>query len=230
MNFEYLLFNIVIISGPLSLSFDKKVHFVGKWKRVFKAILGPMLVFIIWDAMVTNKHWWFNERFVLNIRLLGLPVEEWLFFITVPFSSLFIWECLAAYLPNRKLLKFRFLRPVLLLSVLPGGMLFLSGKEYTGLVLVAMGLVAFLDVVLQTDLFFHLRTYQYLAILMGLMLLFNGYLTTRPVVLYNEVYQLGFRIFTIPIEDFVYGFSHLILCTIFYEKINEVKINELKIN
>jgi hypothetical protein len=37
MNAEYLIFNFIVISGPLSLSFDRKVHFVDKWFNVFKS-------------------------------------------------------------------------------------------------------------------------------------------------------------------------------------------------
>jgi lycopene cyclase domain-containing protein len=49
------------------------------------------------------------------------------------------------------------------------------------------------------------------------MLVFNGYLTWRPVVLYGEAYQLGLRIYTIPIEDFGYGYALILLCRILYE-------------
>ena len=52
------------------------------------------------------------------------------------------------------------------------------------------------------------------------MLIFNGYLTWRPVVLYSEAYQLNIRIFTIPIEDFGYGYALILLCTILYEYFN----------
>ncbi|MBN1348025.1 lycopene cyclase domain-containing protein [candidate division KSB1 bacterium] len=81
--------------------------------------------------------------------------------------------------------------------------LFFLGKEYTGLVLFALGLVSLLDWKLKTNMFIQLRTIQYIAISTLAMLIFNGYLTWRPVVLYGEAYQLGIRIFTIPIEDFV---------------------------
>ncbi|MEM1010483.1 MAG: lycopene cyclase domain-containing protein, partial [Myxococcota bacterium] len=41
----------------------------------------------------------------------------------------------------------------------------------------------------------------------ALTFVFNGYLTARPVVLYGRSYQLDLRLWTIPIEDFIYGFS-----------------------
>jgi len=42
------------------------------------------------------------------------------------------------------------------------------------------------------------------------------------MVIYNEVYQLGFRIFTIPIEDLFYGMSLILLNTILFEKFKEL--------
>jgi lycopene cyclase domain-containing protein len=49
-------------------------------------------------------------------------------------------------------------------------------------------------------------------------LIFNGYLTWRPIVTYDALYQLDFRIFTVPIEDFFFGYALLIICTSLFEK------------
>ncbi len=217
MNTEYLIFNLIVISGPLSLSFDRKIHFVDKWKNVFKAILISLAVFVTWDAIVTGRHWWFNERYILGIKFLKLPIEEWLFFITIPYASLFIWEVFAAYFTNREFKRLQIIRSILYFAIPIGMILFLVGKEYTGLVLIVLGLVALLAWKLKTNMFIQLRTIQYMAISTLAMLIFNGYLTWRPVVLYGEAYQLGIRIFTIPIEDFGFGYALILLCTIFYE-------------
>jgi lycopene cyclase domain-containing protein len=217
MNAEYLIFNLIVISGPLSLSFDRKVHFVDKWNNVSKAILISLAVFVTWDAVVTGRHWWFSDRYTLGFKILKLPVEEWLFFITIPYASLFIWEVFVAYFKNREMKSLQLIRVILYFGIPLGIILIFTGKEYTGLVLIALGLVALLDWKLKTKMFIQLRTIQYLAISSLAMLIFNGFLTWRPVVLYNEAYQLGIRIFTIPIEDFGFGYSLILLCTILYE-------------
>ena len=64
-----------------------------------------------------------------------------------------------------------------------------------------------------------LKTYVYLAIVSVLILIFNGYLTTRPVVLYGEAYKIGYRILTIPVEDFGYGFTLMLFNAMLYEKL-----------
>jgi len=222
MNAEYLIFNLIVISGPLALSFDRKVHFVDKWNNVFKAILISLIVFVAWDAIVTGRHWWFSKQYTMGFKILKLPFEEWLFFITIPYSSLFLWEVFAAYFKNRELKRLQIIRSILYFGIPVGIGLFILGKEYTGLVLIALGLVALLDWKLKTKLFVQLRTVQYLAISALAMLIFNGYLTWRPVLLYSEAYQLNVRIFTIPIEDFGFGYALILLCTILYEKFKSV--------
>ncbi|MEZ4763223.1 MAG: lycopene cyclase domain-containing protein [Calditrichia bacterium] len=101
---------------------------------------------------------------------------------------------------------------------IPAGIWFwVDGKEYTALVLIALGLVGFLERALQTGIFSQSRTWRFLAIVSGLTLVFNGYLTARPVVLYNPAFQLDFRIFTIPVEDFGYGISLVLFNVLLFE-------------
>jgi len=226
MNTEYLIFNLIVISGPLSLSFDRRVHFIDKWNNVFKAILISLVVFVAWDTIVTGRHWWFSDQYTLGFNIVRLPIEEWLFFITIPYASLFIWEVFAAYFKNRELKRLQAVRSILYFGIPLGIVLFFMGKEYTGLVLIALGLVALLDWKLKMKLFTQIRTIQYLAISALAMLIFNGYLTWRPVVMYSEAYQLNARIFTIPIEDFGFGYALILLCTILYEKFKSVSSHQ----
>lgn len=177
--------------------------------------------FIIWDSLVTGKHWMFNELYTLDFRLAHLPIEELLFFITVPLACLFTWEMIKrksedSYFGLGRIIRYSaFVMPAI------GLWLFAVGKQYTGLVLIFLTVAIFLDYYLKTELVFQKRFYFYVFMIIVFTLLFNGYLTWRPVVLYGESYQIGFRIFTIPIEDFGYGLSLLFMCTSIYEKLKE---------
>ncbi|MBN1465445.1 lycopene cyclase domain-containing protein, partial [candidate division KSB1 bacterium] len=143
---------------------------------------------------------------------------EWLFFISVPFACLFIWEILTFFLAGRALKVFDHLRLLALLIMPLGVWIAATGKEYTGIVLIVFSLVLLLDKLLKTDITLDGRYYAFLAIQIGLTLIFNGYLTARSVVLYDQSYQLDFRIVTIPVEDFLYGISHILLTIIVYTK------------
>ena len=69
------------------------------------------------------------------------------------------------------------------------------------------------------DLLLRPKTYLYLVVVWSLILVFNGYLTARPVVLYGEAYQIGYRILKIPVEDFGYGFTLMLFNVMLYEKL-----------
>lgn len=220
MKYEYLLLIIIIISGPLTLSFDRKVNFRQYWRFVFPAILFVAVPFLIWDAVVTGRHWWFSEQYTSGIRLLGLPLAEWLFFIVAPYACIFTWEVLRAYFGNRRYNETFPIRLLLsLIFILSSPFIFYIGIEYTAIVFFTMGIALILDVLFKNAIFLQSRTYWLMLLSVFMMLIFNGYLTARPVVLYDPAYQLDWRIGTIPGEDFFYGFSLIFLNIIIYEKL-----------
>ena len=62
----------------------------GLWRREFrKVLLAAACVGIVvggvWDTIATHllKLWTFNPDTIIGLWLLGLPLEEWLFFIFV---------------------------------------------------------------------------------------------------------------------------------------------------
>ncbi|MBD3226290.1 MAG: lycopene cyclase domain-containing protein [Caldithrix sp.] len=218
MNSEYLILNVIIISGPLALSFDKRVFFIQYWREVLIGITIPAVVFIVWDALVTGRHWYFNDLYTLESRFLNIPPGEWLFFITVPYACLFVWQVLHVYFKNNKFaLKIAVTQVLILFFVVSSIINLLQGKEYTAIVSLAFALPLVLDRWLGTHIFYGRLTIYFTAILIVLMLVFNGYLTARPIVLYGIQYQLDFRIITIPVEDFFYGLSLVYLNVILFE-------------
>lgn len=223
MNSEYLLINILIIIGPLALSFDKRVHFYKFWPKLFPAIFIVMVFFIVWDSLVTDRHWFFNKNFTLPFRLINLPIGEWLFFITVPYACIFTWEVIAAYFTNIDWKISRHIQILIAFIFMISGMaiIFFTGKEYTAIVCIVFGFVFLLDILLSTYLFCQSRTYIFSGLLLLMMFVFNGYLTARPIVLYHFQYQLNLKIFTIPIEDFFYGFALIFLILIIYKKLKD---------
>ena len=223
MQFEYLLFNLIVIIGPVVSQFNRQIKHISQWRLKLLTSGIVMIPYIIWDALVTGSHWWFNEAYTLDFPVLGLPIEEWLFFITVPFGCLLVWETLPHPKLSTQLKPLRHVRTVLYTALPIGIAVFSTGKQYTGLVLCCFGLAGLVDTLLKTNLLGQPKTYIYLAIVLGLILVFNGYLTARPVVLYSEAYQSGYHILTIPIEDFGYGFTLMLFNAMLYEKLKATR-------
>ncbi|MCE2393240.1 lycopene cyclase domain-containing protein [Candidatus Poribacteria bacterium] len=222
MKVEYLLFNLVVIAGPIASQFNCQIKQISHWKLKLLASVIVMIPYIIWDVLATGSHWWFNAAYTLDFRLFGLPIEEWLFFITVPFGCLLVWETLPQANKATQVKSLRHVRSILYMLLLGGALVFSMGKQYTGLVLFCLGLVGLADRLLRVDLLLQPRTYLYLTVVAGLVLVFNGYLTARPVVLYGESYQVGYRILSIPVEDFGYGFGLMLFNAILYEKLRKI--------
>jgi len=87
----YLYLDIFTLAAPLLLSFDKKVAFYKSWKYLFPAILIMAVFFIAKDVIFAAYGIWsFNDDYLIGFRLLGLHIEEWLFFIVVPYARVFI--------------------------------------------------------------------------------------------------------------------------------------------
>jgi lycopene cyclase domain-containing protein len=226
MKYEYLLFNLIVIAGPVGLQFNHQIRHISQWRLKLLTNGIVLIPYIIWDILVTGEHWWFNEVYTLDFRLLGLPIGEWFFFITAPYGCLLVWETLSDAKLLTRLRHLRHVRTILYAALPIGVWVFSTGKEYTGLVLFCVGLVGLTDTLLRTELFMQLKTYIYLGIVFGLIMIFNGYLTARPMVLYGEAYQMGYRIMTIPVEDFEYGFTLMLFNAMLYEKLKVFRHGE----
>lgn len=219
----YLYLNIFTILFPFLLSFDRKVAFYKNWSALFPAILANGVFFIVWDALFTEAGiWGFNEEYLTGIYIFNLPLEEVLFFLTVPYACVFIYDVLNTYIQKDLLQPYAKTVAVVLLVVLPLIALFNMGRLYTSITFILLTLMHLL----------HLRFFKtrylgrfYLAYLVHLVpfLLVNGVLTYLPIVWYNDDYNLGLRIVSIPVEDTLYSMLMLLLTISVYEGLRQRK-------
>lgn len=220
-NWTYFFINFGAVVIPFIYSFHRKLQFTVKWKSAFLAITITLVPFILWDAYFTSIGVWsFNEKYTLNFSILALPIEEWLFFITIPYATLFTYHCLEKLLPiteNRKYAKL--ISSVIILTCLIP-IFFYNDRLYTtvtaALLVVELLYVTFF---LKANwLFSFFRTYGIILIPFFIVNgLLTGWLLNEPVVQYNDGENLGIRLNTIPIEDAFYGLLLLLTNTILYE-------------
>ena len=90
-------------------------------------------------------------------------------------------------------------------------------KEYTLLSLFSVLAACWLDSVLRTRLLKRPLFYLFLAVILVFKLAVNGYLTGERIVIYNRQFFLGIRLGSIPLEDFCFGFSMVVLSIAFWE-------------
>lgn len=222
---EYLILDLIILIGPMLASFDRKVRFVQYWLNALISIVIVGFVYLVWDAWATARgHWSFNSAHVGDFRFFGLPLEEMLFFFVVPFAGLFLWKTVEFYRQGRNNdLKFIPYRSAVLIAAVGAAMWIGKGYEYTALAAWATSLFLLTDHFLKTRLTSSPSFWYTQGLILIATLLFNGYLTARPIVLYGAQFQLGLRIYTIPVEDFVYGFSLCAWVMLVFTLINPVQ-------
>lgn len=210
----YTIILIASISIPFLLSFDKKLQFYKQWKYLIPSIVIIALFYIVGDIYFTKIGvWGFNRDHLSSIFLFKLPIEEWLFFLAIPYASIFLHDVLHAYFPNfqlsipvaRRLSIFFFVIALVTL-------LFNLDKAYTVYILTIFMVVLAVSYFDKSEAIN--RFYCTFLIILIPFVLVNGVLTgaftSEPIVWYDHTENLNIRFITIPIEDFVYGFTMLL--------------------
>lgn len=225
MDSLYLWLNIGSLSIPFLYSFHPKLKLYKKWKYMFPSIVIMMLLFIPWDIVFTgNGYWGFNPDYLTGLYIVNLPIEEWMFFVCIPYACIFTHYALLHYFPNMQL-----------------------SEKATQFITYFLIFVLLLLVILFYDRWYSLINFSYAIVLIGLMLAYkkallkkffltflvmllpffivNGVLTgsfiEEQIVWYDNTQNMGVRMFTIPVEDSVYAFTMILtplVLTEYFEK------------
>ena len=223
-HFTYLIILLASIAGPIALSFDKKVAFYKNLKYILPAILVTAVIFWIWDVRFTaSEVWSFNPKYTIGFSIIGMPIEEWLFFIVIPYCCMFIYEVLKFYLDKYEYANFFRAFSLFLVVVFALVSFFFLEQDYTFITFMFSAI--YLGYTIFRNKFQPHLTKFYFSYLVSLVpfLIVNGLLTSLPVVEYNSAHILNIRIINIPIEDFSYLFLMHLMATTIYERLKASK-------
>ena len=212
-----MIINILTVFFPFVLSFDKKVHFYKSWKYIWPGMAITGLFFLFWDVLFTMKGVWsFNPQYITGVTIWGLPLEEVLFFLTVPFACIFIYACLNYYVKWQ--IKARITATISSLVVVfcIAGLIFYYHSIYTA---ITCGVLLLLILIFQyviKSVWLNRFYFTYLVALIPFYVV-NGILTSIPIVSYNNIQNMGLRVGTIPVEDHFYLMALLLMNIGFFE-------------
>lgn len=218
--YSLVLFFTVIIC--FIASFDKRLLFNHYFGSFIKSATLVAIPFICWDIWFTaHGVWWFNTSYTLGIMIAGLPLEEWLFFICIPFSCVFTYFCFDKFFKLEWLSGFNNL--IAFVTVISCSVVALIhyDKIYTLVTAIAtIVTLIYLHFIARVD-WIGKASFLYTILMLGFFPV-NGVLTgtgiDEPIVNYNPGDFLGIRMLTIPIEDAVYGFTQFLLVLYFFKK------------
>ena len=237
----YLIVDLAVLSIPLACSFDRKVRFVRFWPALFPAIAVMMALFIPWDIAFTERGiWGFNPHYLSGIWVAGIPLEEWLFFLCIPYACLFTYESLKHYFPNPVGRPWA-LPATSILAVLSACLAISNSDRWYILITCALTALLSSGIAISAARWQHVRDWNYRLWFAYLPLLVpfiisNGVLTglrfwkyaplnrnvaevSDQIVWYNNDHNLQLRIFSMPVDDLFYGFLMIAMTVVAYELI-----------
>ena len=216
MSLTYLVLNLCIIAVPVWYTPDKRTAYYRRLPALGFSIAVVSTCYLLWDILVTARgEWSFNGKYLTGVQILNIPLEEVLFFITVPYSCLFIYEVV---LYATKSSKFRLPASVIIamiLALLASSLAFYP-QGYTTKALASCGFFLTIALLLDRPLLESKQYWIWLAICYVPFLIINTVLTALPVVEYNSKAIWGLRVGTIPLEDFFYNYAMLSFYLLFY--------------
>lgn len=226
-----LWINILTVTGPLLLSFDKKVCFYKQWKTIIPAVLIVGFIFIFWGGTFTRAEiWGFNPDYLAGMNYLNVPIEEFLFFFTAPFAFSFIYEEIKYHFYRFRPAQFSYYFSLVftLLAVILA--LLYHENKYT---FTALGIAGVLNWIIYFG--YTPKWYPYFIIsffvsmvpflfIEGLLL---GVVTDNPLSWYNLDEIIGFRVMSVPIEEFFLVFSLTFSVIIVHEFLKKRKMKRV---
>ncbi|HSD09070.1 lycopene cyclase domain-containing protein [Flavobacterium sp.] len=229
--YTYLLILIFSVIVCFIASFDKRIEFYKHFGAFLKSALIVAIPFILWDIWFTeNGVWWFNYEYTLGINIAGLPIEEWLFFICIPFSCMFTYFCFDTFFKLKWISGFNNI--IVFVSIIVCSLVALlnTDKDYTFVtacttiaILICLHFIVHAPWISQASFVFFVLMLGFFPV--------NGILTgtglDSPIVNYNPDKFLGIRMLTIPIEDAVYGYSQFLLVIYFFKMFQKSERNSV---
>lgn len=179
------------------------------FKPLFIGIFIVGAFFIIWDIIFTDLGFWgFNPTYLSGIYLFGLPLGEWLFFIIIPYCSIFIYRTFNYYRKSEVLPRaHNFISNFLIGFSIALAIVFYD-RWYTVLTFSFLALLIIYHSKIANTKWMGRFYVSYLFVLIPFFIV-NGILTgtliNEQIVWYNEAENMGIRILTIPFEDAFYG-------------------------
>lgn len=206
-------------------SFYRKAPFYKQWKFFGVSLLISGVFFLLWDQLFTAAGvWGFRDKYLLGVYVGDLPIEEVLFFICIPYASVFTYFALNHLIEKDYLFPHHeLISSVLIIFLLIAG-IYNMDRWYTASTFILLALLLAYQTLKLRPRYMG-RFYFAYAVLIIPFLIVNGILTGSfiedEVVWYNNSHNLGIRIGTIPIEDLVYGLFLILTNVIIMEWLSE---------
>ena len=100
---SYAAMLALVLVAVLPLHHYYRLGVLRQPKRLVKVVLPVAAVFAAWDIAATSAgQWHFDPAQTFAARLWGLPLEEYAFFVVIPFAAILTLEAVAVARARRR--------------------------------------------------------------------------------------------------------------------------------
>jgi len=98
----YAVMLLFCLAGTLPLHRVFRLTLTRQPRRTALSILPVAAVFVVWDVAATRSgQWAFDAAQTVPVRVAGLPLEEFAFFLVIPLAGLLTYEAVGVVLGRR---------------------------------------------------------------------------------------------------------------------------------
>lgn len=220
-----LILNLLILAIIIPLSFNKKVKFHSHFEDTIITILfGSFFMILLERFFMYRGICGFMPAYQIKTSFFSLPIEEVLFFITIPYSCIFIYEYVRTKFKKDFLLPHIKKINVGVIFILTIVLLFSFYKEYPFTISTLLDIFIYLYFINKFNN--NYMGYFYLSYLISLIpylissiLINNGlwFISKSPIIWYNKDKIFDLKIFNIPLENTIYFMFFLLTYISIYE-------------
>jgi lycopene cyclase domain-containing protein len=92
-----------VLIGTLPLHRFYGLTVLRQPRRLVAVIVPVATVFVVWDLVATSAgHWRFDPAQTFGVRLWGLPLEEYAFFVVIPLAAILTFEAVSVVRSRRR--------------------------------------------------------------------------------------------------------------------------------
>lgn len=101
LHFSYLALLAACLLGTAPLEIVLRTRVYARWRRLLAALVPGFILGTCWDLYAIHNHQWaFDGRYLIGLRLFGMPLEELLFFLVIPICAVLTLEAVRRRRPD----------------------------------------------------------------------------------------------------------------------------------
>ena len=90
---EYLIILLIILALAIYFEYKYHIHLYHSRKERLQVTFSIFVAAMTWDYFAVYRHHWiFPGNGLVGIRIFGLPIEEFLFFLIIPYIVLIVYK------------------------------------------------------------------------------------------------------------------------------------------